>query len=143
MAKKEINPELAKELQELERIIKSEAKRLELKPFTAEQDRRIASTSFCAYRLVNYISKNQGARTDHISRDIAIGNVSDAAIRANPLLRELGLEIQCKVVKSVNRYNEYTIIGRWFLVVVDCDRWHGEACNDAYIPTPKIPTVRG
>ena len=68
-------------------------------------------------RLVLFLLDNQGARTDVISRKVAIGNVSDCYRKKGRLedLRRIGVEITCKTLPSLNRFGAPTIIGHLFI----------------------------
>jgi len=70
-------------------------------------------------RLVVYLLDNPGARSDAISRDCAIGNVSDCWTTPSRqlALKRLGVAIRCEVLPSCNRFGAPTKIGHLFLVV--------------------------
>lgn len=76
-------------------------------------------------RMFLHTWKFPGARTDEISEACAIGNVSDAA--TNKVNREsqqkLGIVIRCEVEPAINRYGQKTIIGRWWIDIVDPDKF--------------------
>jgi hypothetical protein len=85
-------------------------------------------------RLTLYVLDNQGARSDRISADCAIGNVSD--VHTQPIriaqLKALGLSIRCVTIKSCNRFGEFTVIGHLFIrPTQDNQHWHPyRAAND-------------
>jgi hypothetical protein len=85
-------------------------------------------------RLALYVLDNQGARSDRISADCAIANVSD--IHTPParkaMLAALGLSIRCVTIKSCNRFGEFTVIGHLFIrPTKDNQHWHPlSAAND-------------
>lgn len=84
------------------------------------------SDSCC--RAVLFLFDNQGARTDTISANCAIGNVSDCFIGPKgsntQKLNNLGLEVECDKVIAMNRFNRKTHIGTWWLKVIDEQKWH-------------------
>ena len=83
------------------------------------------SDSCC--RGVLFLFENQGARTDVISANCAVGNVSDCFIGLKgsntQKLGNLGLEVKCDKVIAKNRFNRKTHIGTWWLKVVDEHKW--------------------
>ncbi|MBB1489655.1 hypothetical protein [Oceanospirillum sediminis] len=72
-------------------------------------------------RLLAYLLDNPGARTDHISRDCAIGNVSDThrKKRALLVLDRLGLAVKCRELPACNRFGGLGTIGHLFIITVD------------------------
>ena len=84
------------------------------------------SDSCC--RAVLFLFDNQGARTDTISANCAVGNVSDCFIGLKgsntQKLNNLGLEVECDKVIAMNRFNRKTHIGTWWLKVIDEHKWH-------------------
>ena len=80
-----------------------------------------SNASAALARLIAYLLDNPGARTDHISRDCAIGNVSDTHKKAPALLKlgRLGLAIHCKTLPACNRFGVPTTIGHLFVTTTD------------------------
>ena len=74
-------------------------------------------------RLVEYLFKHQGSRTDTLSQHCAVSNVPDVFLKSRCILSRLGLNVACDVVKSINRYNAKTVIGTWWLVIEDHKKW--------------------
>ena len=99
---------------------------------TKDQHSRLSRLNgYAAYRMVDYLINNQGARTDAISRDVAIRNPPDVVMKARPQLNRLGLDITCEMMATQNRYGKATVIGTWWLRVVDHAAWFGTvAAND-------------
>ena len=103
-----------------------------LPPITNEQRKRLSRLSgYAAYRMVDYLLSNQGARTDAISPAIAIRNPPDTAMKMRAQLNSFGLDIDCSLMKTKNRYGKDIRIGVWFLTVIDFAKWFGKkAAND-------------
>jgi len=103
----------------------------QIPPLTNTQIMRLTQrTGYPCFRLVTYLQRNQGQRTDAVSRDIAIANVSDVVMKERQGLHSMGLDIECKMLSAVNRYNVPIRIGTWWLSVIDPVKWHGESAND-------------
>ena len=87
-------------------------------------------------RLIQFLfDDHQGARTDAIRSACSIGNVSDCAIRQRENLKALGLSLRCQEVRSLNKYGQKTVIGLWWLSIIDPAKWGSfhaapEAAND-------------
>jgi hypothetical protein len=83
--------------------------------------------------MIQHVWNYPGSRTDEVSEHCAIGNVSDAA--TNKLSREsqrrLGIVLRCEVEPARNRYGQKTVIGRWWLDIVDYNKLVGAAANHA------------
>ena len=76
-------------------------------------------------RILEYLfNVQQGARTDTLSRHCAVLNVSDVFMKNRSTLEiSLGLTVVCETVKSKNRYDVKTVIGTWWVFVIDPDKW--------------------
>ena len=48
-----------------------------------------------AHRLIEYLNKHPKAQTSHVNHACSIGNISDVARKANPLLWRFGIQIGC------------------------------------------------
>jgi len=110
---------------------------LALPPLQADQAERLQKQlPQNGSRLMQFLfDDHQGARTDAIRSACSIGNVSDCAIRARDGLQTLGLSLRCKEVRSLNKYGQKTVIGLWWLSIVDPEKWGSfhptpEAAND-------------
>ena len=103
-----------------------------LPPLTDLQRQKLSRISgYAAYRLVNFLIANQGTRTDKVSPAIAIQNVPDVAMKMRPQLLRLGLDVECLMLKTKNRYGNDVAIGTWWLRVIDFTKWFGtKAAND-------------
>ena len=68
-----------------------------------------------ACRMVRYIDANPGALTGAVASSCAIGNVSDAARKANRELERYGFRILAKLPKplSENRFGERSQQHEW------------------------------
>lgn len=118
-----------------------------LPPITPIQKTVLFHTSISdgCCRAVEYLFANQGARTDTISAACAIGNVSDCLIglrKSNTLkLADIGLAVSCERISAMNRFNKKTLIGTWWLEIIDEHKWEqaqlrasailAECANDA------------
>jgi hypothetical protein len=90
------------------------------------------STGYACFRLVTYLQNNQGAATASVSRDIAIANVSDVAQKEHHNLARMGLNIECKMLDTVNRYGAKIRVGTWWIKVTDHGKYFGiQAANDS------------
>lgn len=71
-----------------------------------------------AHRVLDYLLVNDVALTPEISRDCAVGNVSDAACLLRPVLYPLGWTIAANLPDPPlrNRYGEITRVHEWRLV---------------------------
>ena len=103
-----------------------------LPPITNEQRKRLSRLNgYAAYRMVDYLLSNQGARTDAISPAIAVRNPPDTAMKMRAQLNSFGLNIDCDLMKTKNRYGKGIRIGVWFISVIDFAKWFGtKAIND-------------
>jgi hypothetical protein len=103
-----------------------------LPPITNQQRKRLATLDgYAAYRMCDYLLANQGARTDEISPAIAIRNPPDTAMKMRAQINSFGLDIDCQLMKTKNRYGKDIRIGVWFLTVIDFAKWFGtKAAND-------------
>ena len=117
------------------KILKADIKKAQVivPALTPRQRTRVANIrSYSVNRLVNFLAHNQGARTDTISRSIAIGNVSDVALKSRRELHALGLDIECLMMATENRYKTRISIGTWWLRVIDSGAWfEHKAANDS------------
>mgnify|MGYP000645731329 CR=1 FL=1 len=110
---------------------------LDIPPVTQEQIQKVQDAKLpkALKRLVFFLFENQGARSDVISANCAIGNVSDVHTpdKRVAMLEALGLKIECKTLKACNRYGEFTIIGHLFIQPLpDNELWRRyAAANDA------------
>lgn len=106
-----------------------------LPPITNAQRKRLATLDgYAAYRMCDYLLANQGARTDEISPAIAIRNPPDVAMTMRAQLNSFGLNIDCELMKTKNRYGKNIRIGVWFLTVIDFAKWFGtKAANDGSV----------
>jgi hypothetical protein len=110
---------------------------LALPPLTKSQLERIENDlPVAAVRLINFLfDDHQGARTDAIRSACSIGNISDCAIRQREHLKALGLSLRCQEVRSLNKYGQKTVIGIWWLTIIDPGLWGSahldEAANDS------------
>lgn len=135
MAKTNITPNIDFDtrLAAAEAHYQEQRKVLALPRMTDRQEVRLQTTvTFSAYRMVRYLfNGHQGARTDTIAAAVAIGNVPDVVMKNQGRLAVLGLNIRCEEVPSINRYGSRTVIGRWWVSIVDPEKWYGPAANDS------------
>jgi hypothetical protein len=109
-----------------------EAARQQVPPMTEAQRLKLSKLSYQGHRLVTLLIERPGSRTDAISSGVAIGNVSDVAMKARAQLKTMGLDIHCDLMNTTNRYGHPVHIGIWFLDVTDHALWFGGvAANDS------------
>ena len=121
-------------LKQVDSHIRGKREQFRLMPLTIDQDLELQrALPFAFYRMVSYLVRNPGSRTDYIARDCAIINVPDQPSKYRPRLNAIGLDVVCDVQPAINRYGSATTIGYWFLVVLDENQWSyasGSAAND-------------
>jgi hypothetical protein len=129
MDKSTVNDAYLDDLARIDNELKEQRKANKLPPLTRGQDEVLqqCGVSFGCYRALKFLFSNQGARTDIISAQCAVGNVSDTFIglrkRHTSLLDNIGLSVSCKNVKAMNRFGRKTTIGTWWLEIADQAKW--------------------
>ena len=124
-----VNDAYLDDLARIDNELKEQRKANKLPPLTSIQDKVLqqCGVSFGCYRALKFLFSNQGARTDTISAQCAVGNVSDTFIglrkRHTSLLNSIGLSVSCKNVKAMNRFGRKTTIGTWWLEIADQAKW--------------------
>ena len=124
-----VNKTYLEELAKIDKDLRDQRKAKQLPTLTNTQDSALqfSGISFSCYRCVRFLFANQGARTDLISSQCAVGNVSDTFIgfkkRHTKQLERIGLSVTCENVKAMNRFGKKTTIGTWWLEVADPDKW--------------------
>jgi hypothetical protein len=113
------------ELARIQRELSEKRIALSLPEITPAQRRSLLAAELMpsCIRLVEYLFKHQGSRTDTLSQHCAVANVPDVFMKSRHTLSKLGLNIACDVVKSINRYDTKTVIGTWWLVIEDYKKW--------------------
>jgi hypothetical protein len=124
-----VNEVYLREHKEREKKLKVRRKNEALPPLTPIQDAALVDSqiTFACYRGIKFLWANQGSRTDVISPQCAIGNLSDTFIgfekRNTCLLDKIGLRVVCERQKDMNRYGMKTVIGIWWLTIADQAMW--------------------
>lgn len=124
-----VNDAYLDDLARIDNELKEQRKANKLPSLTRDQDEVLqqCGVSFGCYRALKFLFSNQGARTDTISAQCAVGNVSDAFIglrkRHTSLLDNIGLSVSCKNVKAMNRFGRKTTIGTWWLKIENQAKW--------------------
>jgi hypothetical protein len=101
---------------------------LELPPLTPEQDSVLANNlSFGCYRVVKFLFREQGKRTDVINRHCGVANVSDTVKGTEKAqttaLAKIGLTITCQITPAKNRFGSKGIIGVWWITISNQQKW--------------------
>jgi hypothetical protein len=143
----EIDPSYQQILDAQAVLLDAKRELLSLPPLSAEQAERLKShLPASTERLVAFLFECcQGARTDTIASSCAIGNVSDAATsiraRVRDRLKSLGLAIHCQEIRGYNRFGHKTVIGTWFLTIVDPDLWGSAHLNSRILGNLPVTTT--
>lgn len=121
---RDVSDKFAQKVQKARAELEAKRRTNQFPPITPEQHLRLGLTLTAAqYRLVRRLMDSNGVRTDELTRNCAICNISDTARKANFELERMGLRLACQVIPDVNRYGHMTQIGVWWLSVVDAGKW--------------------
>lgn len=113
------------ELARIQRELSEKRIALSLPELTPAQRRSLLTADLTpsCIRLVEYLFKHQGSRTDTLSSHCASINVPDVFMKNRSRLASIGLNVFCDTVKSINRYDAKTVIGTWWLIIEDHKKW--------------------